>query len=168
MIRAVKHSNSSEIAKIYNYYVKNTYITFEAEPVSTENIVNRIEECAKNKLPWLVAEGEDRVLGYCYASKWKGRCAYQYSVEATVYLDMNYASKGWGSKLYAELFKQLSELNVHAVICGIALPNTGSVALHEKFGMEKVAHFKEVGRKFNQWIDVGYWQCLLPLKMVKA
>ncbi|WP_444897160.1 arsinothricin resistance N-acetyltransferase ArsN1 family B [Microbulbifer sp. SSSA005] len=168
MIRAVKASDSAGIAKIYNYYVENTCITFEVEPVSAEIIADRVEECSKNNLPWLVAENEGRLIGYCYSSKWKGRCAYQYSVEATVYLDTNYSSKGWGSKLYNELFKQLSELNVHAVICGIALPNAGSVALHEKFGMEKVAHFKEVGRKFNRWIDVGYWQCLLPLRKEKA
>lgn len=161
MIRQVKNSDSAKIAEIYNYYIESTCITFETEPVSAEIITNRIEECSKNNLPWLVAEYEGRIVGYCYASKWKGRCAYQHSVEATVYLDTNSIFKGWGSKLYAELLQQLTKLDVHAVICGIALPNAGSVALHEKFGMEKVAHFKEVGYKFDQWVDVGYWQRLL-------
>ncbi|WHI53187.1 GNAT family N-acetyltransferase [Microbulbifer sp. MLAF003] len=161
MIRLVTTLDSAEIAEIYNYYIESTFITFETEPVSTEIITNRIEECSRNKLPWLVAEYEGRIVGYCYASKWKGRCAYQHSVEATVYLDTNSISKGWGSKLYAELLKQLIQLDVHAVICGIALPNASSIALHEKFGMKKVAHFKEVGYKFGQWVDVGYWQCLL-------
>ncbi|WKD49854.1 arsinothricin resistance N-acetyltransferase ArsN1 family B [Microbulbifer spongiae] len=161
MIRKAKTSDAAKIASIYNHYVKNTYITFEVDPVSEEGMLGRIEECLSNKFPWLVAEYENVVVGYCYASKWKGRCAYQHSVEATVYLDASTTSQGWGSKLYAELLRKLAEMNVHAVICGIALPNAASVALHEKFGMEKVAHFKEVGRKFGCWVDVGYWQCLL-------
>ena len=62
-----------------------------------------------------------------------------------------------GNKLYEALFSELKEKSVHIVIGGIALPNATSIALHEKFWMEKVAHFKEVEFKFNQWIDVGYW-----------
>ena len=68
------------------------------------------------------------------------------------------ASKGWGTKLYETLFAQLKDCSVHSVIGVIALPNPASIALHEKFGMEKVGHFKKVGFKFNKWVDVGYWQ----------
>lgn len=163
MIRKAKTSDAAKIAKIYNYYIENTYITFEVDPVSEEDMLGRIEEGLSNNLPWLVAEHEHEheVVGYCYAGKWKGRCAYRHSVEATVYLDTSATSQGWGSKLYAGLLNKLAEIDVHTVICGIALPNAASVALHEKFGMEKVAHFKEVGRKFGRWVDVGYWQCLL-------
>lgn len=66
--------------------------------------------------------------------------------------------QGWGSKLYTALFSALEENNIHTVIGGIALPNEASISLHEKFGLRKVAHFEEVGFKFNRWIDVGYWQ----------
>ncbi|WP_226705031.1 arsinothricin resistance N-acetyltransferase ArsN1 family B [Microbulbifer elongatus] len=162
MIRQAKKTDAARIAEIYNYYVMNTCITFEVDPVSEGEMSLRISECEVNNLPWLVAEHENLVIGYCYASKWKGRCAYQHSVEATVYLDLAAASKGWVSELYSALFAKLVEINVHAVISGIALPNEASVALHEKFGMTKVAHFREVGRKFDRWVDVGYWQCLLP------
>ncbi|WP_334313366.1 GNAT family N-acetyltransferase [Psychrosphaera algicola] len=124
-------------------------------------MVARIDECKTNGLPWFVAIDENQIIGYCYASKWKGRCAYRYSVEATVYLSPTATSKGWGTQLYNQLLSQLTEQGIHAVVCGIALPNDASIALHEKFGMEKVAHFKQVGRKFDTWIDVGYWQCLL-------
>ena len=161
MIRSVKKSDSGSIAEIYNQYVKETSVTFEIEPVSDTEISSRIEECQANNLPWLVAEDNGQVIGYCYASKWKGRSAYRYSVEATVYLEPSVRSKGWGTRLYSELLDSLSSKGVHAVICGIALPNEASVALHEKFGMQKVAHFREVGRKFDRWVDVGYWQCLL-------
>ncbi|OKY25902.1 arsinothricin resistance N-acetyltransferase ArsN1 family B [Thalassotalea sp. PP2-459] len=154
-----KHADA--IASIYNHYIKHTMVTFETEPVSAEDMTCRMRDCAKAELPWFVAIENEQVIGYAYASKWKGRCAYQYSVEATVYLSPSVVSKGWGTKLYQSLLSQLAGKNLHAVICGIALPNKASVALHEKLGMEKVAHFKQVGRKFDQWIDVGYWQRLL-------
>ena len=161
MIRQAEKSDAAKIAEIYNYYVINTYITFEVDPVAEKEMSHRILECYENGLPWLVAEHEGEVVGYSYASKWKGRCAYRHSVEATVYLDRTAVSQGWGSKLYSDLFAKLAKNGIHAIISGIALPNEASVALHEKFGMEKVAHFKEVGRKFDNWVDVGYWQCLV-------
>lgn len=161
MIRKARIEDAQDIAAIYNHYVENTCVTFEVEAVSAGEIAQRIEECQSYNLPWLVAEEDGRVLGYCYATKWKGRCAYQHSVEATVYLEPSATAQGWGSRLYQELLAQLQARGIHAVICGIAQPNEASVALHEKFGMQKVAHFKEVGRKFDQWVDVGYWQCLL-------
>ncbi|MFV8784014.1 arsinothricin resistance N-acetyltransferase ArsN1 family B [Microbulbifer sp. SA54] len=162
MIRQAKKSDAAKIAEIYNHYVLKTCITFEVEPVSEEEMSLRISECASNNLPWLVAEHNNEVIGYCYASKWKGRGAYRHSVEATVYVDSTAGSKGWGSRLYSALFAKLAEIHVHAVISGIALPNAASIALHEKFGMQKVAYFKELGRKFDRWVDVGYWQRLLP------
>jgi len=96
-----------------------------------------------------------------HASKWKGRCAYRFSVEATVYLKTGKLGKGIGTKLYTALLNDLRKRNIHAVIGGIALPNKESQYLHEKFGFKKVAHFTEVGYKFNKWIDVGYWELLL-------
>ncbi|HEV7431928.1 MAG TPA: GNAT family N-acetyltransferase, partial [Steroidobacteraceae bacterium] len=97
-----------------------------------------------------------------YASRWKGRCAYRYSVESTVYLEPLAVGQGLGTALYSALFARLQELGCHVVIGGIALPNAASVALHEKFGMRQVAHFAQVGNKFGRWVDVGYWQWVFP------
>jgi len=82
----------------------------------------------------------------------------------SVYLAPEQTGKGAGSRLYTELFLRLSALGYHVVIGAITLPNPASIALHEKFGMEKVGHFKEVGFKFGKWVDVGYWQGILPAK----
>jgi phosphinothricin acetyltransferase len=92
---------------------------------------------------------------------WKGRCAYRFSREVTVYVRHGDAGRGLGSALYASMIPQLQQLGLHALLGGIALPNEASVALHEKFGFTKTAHLREVGWKFNHWIDVGYWQRLL-------
>jgi phosphinothricin acetyltransferase len=121
----------------------------------------RIREVTAAGLPWVVAELNGRVVGYAYASQWKGRCAYRFSVESSVYVDAKHTGQGIGSELYDALLGRLRGGKTHVVIGGIALPNEGSVALHERFGFRKVAHFNEVGFKFERWIDVGYWQITL-------
>jgi L-amino acid N-acyltransferase YncA len=161
MIRPAVESDADAIARIYNHYVLNTTVTFEEDPVSPAGMAARIAEVEGASLPWLVLEQDGQVLGYAYASKWKGRCAYRYSVETTVYLAPDQGGRGYGTRLYEELFARLRERGLHAAIGGIALPNPASVALHERMGMSKVAHFKEVGFKFGRWIDVGYWEKLL-------
>lgn len=161
MIRDVKPSDASTIANIYNHYILQTSVTFEETAVDAPDIVNRIAETQSENLPWVVAELDENIIGYAYASKWKGRCAYRYSVEVTVYLSPDHTGKGAGSQLYTALFAQLKSLGYHVVIGGITLPNAPSIALHEKFGMEKSGHFKEVGFKFGKWTDVGYWQGFL-------
>lgn len=161
MIRTATAGDADAIARIYNHYVANTIITFEEQAVSSEEMAARIAEVAAASLPWLVAEQDGRVVGYAYASKWKGRCAYRFSAECTVYLDPDCVGRGYGTQLYESLFAALRERGMHAVIGGVALPNPASVALHERMGMRKVAHFREVGYKFDRWIDVGYWQATL-------
>ena len=161
MIRTATAGDADAIARIYNHYVANTIITFEEQAVSSEEMAARIAEVAAASLPWLVAEQDGRVVGYAYASKWKGRCAYRFSAECTVYLDPDCVGRGYGTQLYESLFAALRERGMHAVIGGVALPNPASVALHEKLGMRKVAQFGEVGYKFDRWIDVGYWQATL-------
>lgn len=161
IVRPATQSDAEAIARIYNHYVLNTIITFEETAVSPEEMAKRIAEVQDNALPWLVLESDNQVIGYTYASKWKGRCAYRYSVECSVYLAQDRGGRGYGTRLYESLFAQLRDRGMHVVIGGIVLPNPPSIALHERFGMSKVAHFKEVGFKFGQWLDVGYWEGLL-------
>ena len=160
MIRAVKLVDAREIAEIYNYYILNSCVTFEELALSTEEMRVRIEACS-SKFPWLVFEKDQEIIGYAYASAWKPRSAYKLTVESTVYLKKEATKNGIGSLLYAALISQLTDLGFHAVIGGISLPNKASITLHEKFGFEKIAQFKEVGYKFKKWIDVGYWELLI-------
>ena len=157
-IRSATMADATGVAGIYNHYVTETVVTFEEEAVSASEIARRIQEVGSASLPWLIAERSAEVLGYAYASRWNARSAYRFSAEITVYLDPGHARLGIGSQLYGQLFPILQSRGIRAVVGGIALPNEASVALHEKFGLSKVAHFKEVGFKFDRWIDVGYWQ----------
>jgi L-amino acid N-acyltransferase YncA len=158
MIHHATESDAQAISDIYNYYIAKTVVTFDEQPVSKSEIINRIEKVTGSSLPWLVAVDDGSVIGYAYAAKWKERSAYRHTVESTVYLSHASVFKGWGTLLYEELFDILRRASIHVVIGGITLPNPASVALHQKFGMKQVAHFKEVGYKFGQWLDVGYWQ----------
>jgi L-amino acid N-acyltransferase YncA len=160
-IRPANPNDAAEIARIYNYYVDRTVITFEETAVSAESMEARMAEIAQQRLPWLVAD-DNGIAGYAYASPWKARSAYRFSVEATIYVANERVGQGVGTALYQELIAALrARGDIHAVIGGIALPNDASVALHERLGMTKVAHFKEVGFKFGRWVDVAYWQLTL-------
>jgi len=160
MVRSATSEDSNQITDIYNYYILNTTVTFEKTPI-TEDIIKKRVEDTQVKYPWLVLEVDGIIQGYAYATDWKPRGAYRHSVESTVYLRDGQSGKGYGSLLYSKLLEVLKQLNVHTVIGGIAQPNEGSIVLHEKFGFKKVAHFKEVGYKFDEWVDVAYWQLLL-------
>lgn len=159
-IRPVKSVDAEAICAIYNHYVQNTCISFEEEEVTAVEMSRRIMDVTET-LPWVVIENEGIVDGYAYATKWRVRSAYRFSVEISVYLAPDSIGKGYGASLYAHLMDQLATLGVHAVIAGIALPNEKSIKLHEKMGLRKVAHFEQVGFKNQQWIDVGYWQKML-------
>jgi L-amino acid N-acyltransferase YncA len=160
-IRSVLPADTPAIAEIYNHYVRETIITFEDKPVTHDEIDKRIQEVLSLKLPWLIAELNNKIVGYAYASKWRERTAYRFSVEVTVYVDPDHFRQGIGFQLYSQLLSSLKAKGIHAAMGGIALPNSASVGLHEKLGFKKVAHLKEVGFKFDQWIDVGYWQLVL-------
>ncbi len=159
LIRPVVPNDAQELCDVFNHYILNTPITFETVAVKASDMKARIEENIAS-LPWLVVEVEGSVVGCARASKWKPRPAYDQSVEVSVYLRPEFTGMGFGKKLYTELLNQLRELNYHAIIAGIALPNEASVALHEFFDFIKVGHFQEVGFKFERRIDVGYWQLI--------
>ncbi len=161
VVRHALDGDGAAIADIYNPYVRETVVTFEAEPVSAAEMTERIGQVASQDLPWLVAERAGQVAGFAYAMPWKDRAAYRHTVEISVYVHPRRGRQGIGSALYEALFPLLQDRGIHAVLGGIALPNETSVAFHERFGLRKVAHLEQVGYKLGRWVDVGYWQRIL-------
>lgn len=159
-VRAVRPSDAARICGIYNHYVAGSVVTFEEAPVTAGEMARRMTESA-GRLPWLVWEEDGSVQGYAYASPWRVRSAYRFSVESTVYLAPEFTGRGIGTMLYRALLDELRGRNLHCAVGGIALPNPASVALHEKLGFAKVAQFREIGWKQQRWVDVGYWQLVL-------
>ncbi|WOD43635.1 GNAT family N-acetyltransferase [Hwangdonia lutea] len=157
MIRPFHIKDTQALLDIYNYFVLNTIVTFDIEPLSIEAFTEKTKTI-NNTYPFLVFEENNVILGYTYGSKWRPKPAYNHTVESTVYVKHDAHGKKIGTELYTELLRLLKQENYHVVLGGLTLPNEASVQLHEKFGFKQVAHFKEVGLKFNQWLDVGFWQ----------
>jgi len=157
MIRNVQIEDAQQLLDIYNYYVVNTVVTFDLEPLSLDVFKEKITTVSAD-YPFLVYEENSEILGYAYGSKFRPKPAYNNTVESTVYLKHGYQGKQIGSKLYEELLYLLKQKNTHVVLGVLTLPNQASVKLHEKFNFEKVAHLKDAGLKFGEWQDVGFWQ----------
>jgi L-amino acid N-acyltransferase YncA len=156
-IRDATLDDAPAIAEIYNHYVTNSIATFEEEEVSDHDMATRVLAIAANYPFMVVCEGST-VCGYAYANSWNERSAYRHSVISTIYLADGLERRGHGTSLYGTLLDRLRAQPYRVVIGGISLPNPASVALHEKLGFKKIAHFEQVGFKFGKWIDVGYWQ----------
>src|ERR1051326_4904546 len=157
VVRAAGHGDLTAINDIYNQYVRETHYTFDLEPTSMawrEDWFQHYESSGRWRA--LVAVAHDRVIGYATSSRLRPKPAYLTSVEVSIYLDGEAVGQGVGGRLYRSLFEALDGEDVHRAYAGIALPNPASVALHERFGFKKVAHFSEQGRKFGRYWDVPW------------
>jgi L-amino acid N-acyltransferase YncA len=157
IIRKATIQDAPKILDIYSHYVQNTIITFEIVVPTLLEMEQRIIECLAS-FDWLVCEMDDTVVGYAYYSTFRERKAYGFSCETTVYVHKDFTGKGIGGGLYRKLLDNLNRTRMAVAIGAIALPNAASVRLHEKMGYKNVGILKNVGRKFNTWIDVGYWE----------
>jgi phosphinothricin acetyltransferase len=160
MIREVRLEDAEAICTIYNYYIEHTTISFEEAALTTADMAERIRRISA-VYPYIVWEEAGEVLGYAYVSAYHERSAYRHSVSDTIYLRDDAKGRGIGTVLLAELLNRCRAAGLHAVVALITHPNMPSITLHQKAGFTKVAHLKEIGYKFNQWLDVEYWECLL-------
>lgn len=161
MIRDISLADAKQIADIYNYYIRETIITFEEEVVSAQDIEQRIKKVMAKGYPFFVYEENGVIVGYAYLSNWRERSAYDITLETSVYLNHNSIGSGIGSVLYKELIVRAKKINIHSLIGVISLPNDESRKLHKKFNFELIGNFKESGKKFDKLIDVEFWQLIL-------
>lgn len=161
-IRAARPADAGPIADIYAPYVASGTISFELEPPDTRTMARRMA-ASDGLYPWIVAtEGEDGgLLGYAYATRFRDRPAYAYVVETSIYLSGAVQGQGTGRLLYEALIGTLRAQGFTQAIGVVALPNPGSIALHEAVGFRRAGVYREVGYKQGRWIDVGIWQCAL-------
>ena len=160
MIRDCQLDDAVAIAEIYNHYIQNSVVTFEEQLVSGEEMESRIAKIIP-KFPWLVFEDAGEVVGYAYASEFRERSAFRYTTEASIYLAPNYAKKGIGEQLYRELIKRLTSSEIKSIIGVVALPNDLSAKLHNRLGFQHCGVLKNAGYKFEQWVDIEFWQLML-------
>jgi len=157
IIRLAEAADAEQVAAIYAPVVASTAISFEMEPPDTEETRRRIASTLE-RYPWLVCERGGEIMGYVYASQYRTRAAYQWSVDTAVYIRADCRRAGVGRALYTALLDVLPLQGFYNAYAGIALPNPASTALHEAMGFEPVGVYRQVGFKFGRWHDVGWWQ----------
>lgn len=152
-IRQVQPQDAAKLVEIYTPYVLNTAITFEYSVPTVEDFTERIRKISA-RYPYYVATLNNEIVGYAYASAFKGRAAYDWSVELSVYVSEYHRKEGIGTALYWELEKTLKKQNVCNLCACISYPNPGSVEFHQSMGYKTVAHFHNSGYKFDTWYDM--------------
>ena len=145
--------DAESCTEIYGHFVQHSVATFEYEPPTVEAMTARITASLETH-EWLVADGDDVVVGFAYATPWNPRPAYDWSCETTIYVRSGAEGVGVGTALYEELLARLRSRGFHLAIGRIALPNPASVRLHESFGYTPVGVHRNLGYKHGQWIDV--------------
>jgi phosphinothricin acetyltransferase len=166
MIRFAREDDAADIARIYNYYIEKTAVSFEEASVSEAEMRRRILQI-RLRYPWIVwTEGasseSDPVLGYAYLDEFHERSAYRFTASDSIYVMNGLQRRGIGGALMARLMSEAGERGFHAVMALITSPNEASEALHAKFGFQRAGLFEELGFKFGSWHAVSYWEKLLP------
>lgn len=156
-VRDATERDAAACAAIYQPYVTDTAITFEADPPSPEQMAARIAD-AQRTHAWLVLEDGGRVVGYAYGGPFKARAAYRWSCEVSVYLELGRRRTGGGRALYTALLARLAERGYRTAVAGMTLPNDASVGLHRAMGFAPVGTYRRIGWKHGAWHDVAWTQ----------
>lgn len=170
-IRLARFDDLPAILAISNWAAKHTAANFAVEPETLQSWQQDWRD-THEMYPWFVAvdkpspptplpRGEGSIVGFAKAAPWKGRCAYHWTAEVTVYVHPDLHGPGIATSLYKALIPTLKAQGYHTLLGGITAPNPASVRLHESFGFRHVACFERVGWKFGRWHDVGYWEVVL-------
>ncbi len=159
-IRTAREGDLPALVRIYNHYVANTHVTFDSEvftPESRRAWFDAFSDTGPYRL--FVAEVDSQPVGFASSGRFHRRAGYDRSVETSAYIDPAFAGRGLGAKLYTHLLEAIqSEALVHRALGGIALPNPGSIALHERLGFKLTGTFHEVGFKFGKYWDVSWFE----------
>jgi L-amino acid N-acyltransferase YncA len=159
-IRPAQDADLDAVAAIYAHEVRTGVATFDLEPPPRGYWGARLASTEPGD-HLVVAEADGEVLGYAYASAYRPRPAYANTREVSVYLAAGARGRGLGRRLYDDLLPRLRSDGVHTAVALVALPNDASVALHRACGFEEVGVMREVGRKFDRWIDTAWLQLML-------
>ena len=159
-IRDARLSDAEALLAIYGWYVIYTAVSFEYDVPAVSEFQRRMATTMA-RYPWLVAEADGRLLGYAYAGPFKGRAAYDWSCETTIYIDRQCRGRGIGPMLYRALEAALGSMGVRNLYACIAFPNPedeyltlDSPRFHERMGYTRVGSFRQCASKFGRWYDM--------------
>lgn len=160
-IRHASESDAEAIRSIYNHYVLNSVFTFDTSEQSLECRLDWLKQHLGEQLPVLVAEVEGEVVGWASLSYYHSRCAYRTTVEFSAYLRPEHHGKGIGKALVQELLALAEAKGYHVIVGLICSENQVSIRMAESLGFEKVGELREVGRKFDRWLNVTFVEKIL-------
>lgn len=167
IIKRVEMEDAEELMSIYAPYVKNTAISFEYEIPTVEEFMNRISQIS-SKYPYIKVVEDGKIMGYAYANTFKGRKAYDWSVETTVYVKQQVKRRGIGRLLYEQLEKSLTGMGILNMNACIASPvseddylTDDSYYFHKSMGFELIGRFHKSGYKFNSWYDIIWMEKMI-------
>lgn len=166
-IRKAKLEDAKRLVEIYDYYVRETAISFEYETPSVEEFTDRMRKIMES-YPYLVVECDGRIEGYSYAYKLKDRAAYDHSCETTIYMDKDAKRNGMGRMLYEKLEDELKKIGVTNLYACIGYPivedehlTKNSVEFHDHMGYRMVGEFRRCGYKFDTYYSMVWMEKIL-------
>ena len=161
IIREATKEDLPQILDIYNDVILHTTAVYNYDPHTIEMRTEWFETKQQQGFPVFVAEESKAIVGFSSFGPFRAWQAYQYTVENSVYVKSDCRGKGVGKMLIKPLIEAAKNLDLHAIVAGIDASNEVSLALHKQFGFVEVAHFKEVGYKFNRWLDLIFMELIL-------
>lgn len=159
-IRPARLEDLAKITEIYNQAILRTTATFDTEAKTVEQQRGWWDKHGERN-PVLVASRADEVVGWASISPWSDRCAYAATGEIAIYIAESARGQGVGKALMSRLMSEARRLEFHTLLAKITQGNASSIHLHEMSGFKQVGNMNEVGRKFDRWLDVGLYQCML-------
>lgn len=161
-VRQATEEDLPQILGIYNEVIANTTAVYYYEPHTLDMRRQWFSERKEQGFPVFVADEDGVILGMSTIGPFRPHTAYQYTVENTIHVAAHARGKGVGKLLMPPLIEAAKAMGLHTIVAGIDADNAISIALHKKFGFEEVARFKQVGYKFNRWLDLSFMQLILP------
>ncbi len=161
LIRDADYADMTGVLAIYNDVILTSTAVYLYAPVTLESRVAWFEGRRAQNLPVLVATDEEQVLGFASFGDWRPSTGYLHTVEHSVHVAADQRGRGVGRALMQPLFERAQAMGKHVMIGGIDADNAASIAFHASLGFEKVSHFREVGRKFDRWLDLVQMQKFL-------
>jgi phosphinothricin acetyltransferase len=160
-IRQAEDRDLPQLLLIYNDIILTTTAVYEYRPQTLEMRRQWLESKREQGFPVFVAEEDDEIVGFSSFGPFRNWAAYKYSVENSVYVAKEKRGRGLGKILLPPLISEAKRLEMHTIIASIDATNESSLRLHKSFGFEEVAYFKQVGFKFDRWLDLKFLQLML-------
>lgn len=160
-IRTAVHSDIQEILEINNFEILNSTINYDFIPKTVQEQTDWFESKMKAGHAVTVASSDEKVIGFATYGSFRPKPGYRFTVEHSVYLASEFRGQGIGTKLLLELIEIAKQSGYHTMLGGIDSSNEGSYLFHQKLGFKEVARFREVGNKFDGWLDIIFMQLIL-------